>query len=84
MRFSTGKFDSFAYALNLGNDNECRQNVMATLETIEEILEQDNGGTQLQEHFNLCHPVDVADPKDISFFYEALIEFIIDYIGQFQ
>lgn len=57
--------------------------MLQALESIEELLVEGNGAA-IQEHFNLCHPVDTTNEHDMSFFYEALIEFIIDYLNQFQ
>lgn len=79
------KYDSIGYVFYnaMSGDLTCRNNVLEALQSIEELLEQENGAA-LQEHFNLCHPVDVANEKDMSFFYEALLEFIVDYFNQFQ
>lgn len=62
----------------------CRETVLDAMDAIEEIMHQANGGQTLQELFNLCHPVATADPTQITFFYDALVDFIQDYIRQYQ
>lgn len=82
---NAAKYDRIGSIFYMGQDNvQCRNNVLTALEAIDTILEQENGGANLQEQFNLCHPIDTANANEIGFFYEALLDYIIDYIEQFQ
>lgn len=78
------KYDGIGAAFLHANEYEdCRRNVQEALFAIEELLERENGDA-VQELFNLCHPIDTSNEKDMSFFYEALMEFIVEYIESFQ
>lgn len=79
----TDKYDSILHVLSDGDDYECYYNMVEALKSIDEFLVQENGAA-LQDHFNLCHPVNTANEKEMTFFYEILMEFIFDYIRQFQ
>lgn len=83
INYILAKYDSIGYALYNRYDIGCRDNMLEALNSVEELFEQHNGAA-LQDLFNLCHPVDTDAPKEMSFFYEALFEWIIDYVNQFQ
>lgn len=78
-----GKYDRLGSILYYSNEAECSSLLLEALESIEQLMVQENGAA-VQEHFNLCRPVDTADTNDISYFYEALLDYIIDFINEFQ
>lgn len=61
----------------------CRYHLLQALQSIDALLIQANG-VALQEYFSLCHPVNTTNGNEMSFFYETLIDYIIEYIGKFQ
>lgn len=76
-------YDSVGYTFFRSNDYECRDTVQFALESLELMLWADEG-LRVQELLNLCHPVDTNNQQAISFVFESIIEFINNYIEQFQ